>query len=183
MVIPFLYPNPYAHSLPIYCFTRHHAYACFCHSLQPSHRPGGTYWNRPPFNDSGVKISTYDGLVNGESIAIRLDFDPADLPVRIDTLEIGLDVSAENSSSWPLLYRLENNINNAPPGTDSLFAQIVRVELTESGWYSIPINPFVVESGNSVIISLTSQDFPGRTPPGVWIDDSTSIETKRNFYR
>ena len=81
-----------------------------------------------------MKASTYDGISTSQSIAVRLDFAPTDLPVHVDSLDIGLDIGEGNASSWALLYRLENIVNNAPSGSGSQFSQIVRVELSESGW-------------------------------------------------
>jgi len=130
-------------------------------------------------NDSGVKVSAYDGLTLNQSVAVRFDVSPSDLPVRIDTLEIGLDVGGDTMSSWPLLMRIESVVNNTPSGAP-LFSARVRVELDQSGWYSIPIQPFTVAGGSSLIISIKTENYG--IPPGIWLDDSTSIQAKRNFY-
>ncbi|NOX60985.1 MAG: DNRLRE domain-containing protein [Chloroflexi bacterium] len=135
-------------------------------------------------NDSGVVGGHFDNLVGARSVAVRLDFNPADKPIRIDSIEIYLDPPQDAPASWPFLVRFEQIQNNAPSAAQPLFTKRARIRLEQAGWYALPINwnPKDNEYGDSIIISIGSEASPSATPPRLGLDDSLNIPTKRNFY-
>jgi hypothetical protein len=135
-------------------------------------------------NDSGVVGGGFDGLSGTRTVAVRLDFNPASRPIRVDSIAIYLTPQEGGSSSWPLFLRFENIINNAPGGDPLFTISGLRATLNGPGWYTVPLPAgwLAPEGGSSLIVSLQSQDFPNRPAPIIGLDDSQNIQQRRNFY-
>ena len=129
-------------------------------------------------NDNGTVGGKYTDFVSGRMIAVRLDFRPTDLPVRIDSIDIALEPQSGSSSQFAVIARVEQNVNDTPAGRDPLFTRWSQVTVDKADWYSIPLG-YVVTSGTSLIIGLQSSS---TTPPTVRLDSSVNIPRKRNFY-
>lgn len=134
-------------------------------------------------NDNGTVGGSYDAFDSGRSIAVRLDFNPANRPLRIDSIAILLEPQPGSAAVFPVTPRVESVVNNTPSGGDPLFtAPAARLQVNRREWYIIPVG-FVLPAGeNTLIVSLRSDGFPWEKAPRVLLDSSTNIPTRRNFY-
>ncbi|MCX7852589.1 MAG: hypothetical protein N2383_07360, partial [Caldilineales bacterium] len=134
-------------------------------------------------NDNGIVGGSYDAFDSGRSIAVRLSFNPANRPLRIDSIAILLEPQPGSAAVFPVTSRVEAVLNDAPAGGDPLFtAPAARLQVNRRDWYVIPVGFVLPAGGNSLIVSLRSDGFPWEKAPRVLLDNSTNVPTKRNFY-
>ena len=135
-------------------------------------------------NDSGVMGQGYGGLQSSRTVAVRLDFGQIQRPIRVDSVEIYLAPQENASQSFPIRIRLERPAGVAPSSGDAnlITSQTIRLQVTEAGWYEIPVNTFYTFADSSLIISLKSEDFPTAIPPLVGLDDGENIPRTYNYY-
>lgn len=135
-------------------------------------------------NDSGVVGGGYDAFATGKAVAVRLDFNPANKPLRIDSIEVMMEPQADSSTNFPVTARVEYVVNNAPSGNpDAPFTVAgTRLHVVERGWYTIPVGFVYGETGSSLIVSLRSDDYPWVNPPRLLLDNSTNIQVRRDWY-
>ncbi len=132
-------------------------------------------------NDSGTLGSAFDEFSGRRTLAVRLDFDPTESPLRIDSVDVYLEPQDGSSSNFPIFVRIEKPLNNAP--SDILeFTKTFRLQIDQAGWYSIPINHTSDSGGSSFIVSLKSWDVPTKPAPLIGLDDSTNIPARYNYY-
>ncbi len=132
-------------------------------------------------NDSGVMAQGYDGLKGARTLAVRLSFAGLERPIRIDHVLIYLAPQEGSSENFPLFVRIERPLG-VHPGGDLITSQSQRIQVTEPGWYEIPIHFIDPYEDDALIVSLKSEDFPNAIPPLVGLDDSQNIPTNLNFY-
>ncbi len=132
-------------------------------------------------NDSGVMGQGYGDLKVKRSLAVRLDFGAVERPIRVDSVQIYMAPQEGSSQNFPIRVRMERP-DGAAPGGELITAKVVRLQVTEPGWYEIPINTLFEFNDSSVIVSLKSEDFPYVTPPLIGLDDRTNIPSNHNFY-
>ncbi|MCP4168567.1 MAG: DNRLRE domain-containing protein [Chloroflexi bacterium] len=132
-------------------------------------------------NDSGTLGSTFDEFSGRRTLAVRLDFDPTESPLRIDSVDVYLEPQDGSNSNFPIFVRIEKPANNAPSGILE-FTKTFRLQIDQAGWYSIPINHTYGSGGSSFIVSLKSWGVPTRPAPLVGLDDSTNIPARYNYY-
>jgi len=132
-------------------------------------------------NDNGQVGGTFDDLTGRRTLAVRLSLPPRNGPLRLDTLQIYM-APQPGSSTARLFIRLETVAGDVPDSGEPERTWRVTVPLTTAGWYSIPLYHLLISDGDSVIISIKSEDFPWAPPPLIMLDDSQNIEVNRNFY-
>ena len=131
-------------------------------------------------NDSGVVGGSYEGLVLGKSIAVRLDL-PAQRPIRVDSISFYMEPQPNSTVDFPVGVRLEGIVNNAPGGDPEYTVLGVRFKVEARGWYTVPVGHVLINT-QGLIVSLDPHLSPTAVPPRLLLDNSTNIPTKRNFY-
>ncbi len=132
-------------------------------------------------NDSGVMGQGYDGLVGKRSLAVRLEFGAIAQPIRVDNILVYMAPQEGSNESFPIRVRLERPAG-VQPGGAVITSKVIRLPVTQPGWYAIPINYLYEFDDPAMIISLWSEDSPWNTPPLLGLDDSTTIPRYYNYY-
>ncbi len=132
-------------------------------------------------NDSGVMGQGYDGLVGKRSLAVRLEFGAIAQPIRVDNILVYMAPQEGSNESFPIRVRLERPAG-VQPGGAVITSKVIRLPVTQPGWYPIPINYLYEFNDPAMIISLWSEDSPWNTPPLLGLDDRTDIPRYYNYY-